>query len=77
MIIEHISSRSLVFAAHDTTTTALSRLLLLLAEHPKWQDLLRDEIKQATEDMPDGRIEYEKLSSLPVMDAIVRETLRV
>ena len=67
---------TLVFAAMDTTSNALSRTFQLLAEHPDVQDKMRAELVEAaggeTEDIP-----YDQLVSLPYLDAVCRETLRL
>ncbi|KAJ6561566.1 cytochrome P450 monooxygenase [Mycena vulgaris] len=63
---------TLVFTATDTTSGAISRLLHLLAQHPEVQDKLFEEISAHGEE-PD----CDTLSSLPYMDAVIRETLRV
>ncbi|KAJ3560047.1 hypothetical protein NP233_g11086 [Leucocoprinus birnbaumii] len=65
---------TLVFAAMDTTSSALSRSLYLLATHPGVQERLRTEIKEA---QIDGQLSYDQLVSLPYMDAVCRETLRL
>ncbi|KAI3604512.1 cytochrome p450 [Moniliophthora roreri] len=65
---------TLIFAAMDTTSTALSRILQLLATHPEVQQKLRDEIDEAFQD---GDIPYDVLVSLPYLDAISRESLRL
>ena len=64
-----------MFAATDTTSNALSRILQLIAEHPDVQDKLRAELIEAS---PDGEdIPYDDLVALPYMDAVCRETLRL
>lgn len=70
-------SRSLIFAAMDTTSGALLRTIHLLSQYPEVQDRLRHEILEAKghngrEDLP-----YDTLVSLPYLDAVCRETLRV
>lgn len=67
-------ARSLVFAGMDTTSSALSRILQLLATYPHVQDKLRDEIKEA---QMNGQLSYDQLVTLPYLDAVCRETLRV
>ncbi|THU79870.1 cytochrome P450 [Dendrothele bispora CBS 962.96] len=65
----------LTFAAMDTTSTALARILQLLSTRPDVQDRLRQEILDArggNEDIP-----YDQLVSLPYLDATCRETLRL
>ncbi|KAI0059662.1 cytochrome P450 [Artomyces pyxidatus] len=71
------SSRTFLFAGSETTSVALSRILLLLAENPNVQAKLRDELKEAFTSLPDGEMTYEVLSELPYLDAVCRETLRV
>ncbi|KAI0669354.1 cytochrome P450 [Trametes maxima] len=63
-----------IFAAMDTTSNALSIILTLLAEHPDVQEKLREEILEASngEDL-----DYDALVSLPYLDAVCRETLRL
>ena len=58
----------------DTTSNALSIILELLAEHPDVQGKLRKEILEAScgEDLG-----YDSLVSLPYLDAVCRETLRL
>jgi len=65
---------TLTVAATDTTSSALTRILQLLAEDPCVQERLRDEIRAAAQG---GDIPYDELVSLPYMDAICRETLRL
>jgi len=70
---------TLTFAGMDTTSNALSRVLHLFALHPNVQQRLRDEIRQAKEEAG-GEIEnigYDTLVSLPFLDAVCRETLRL
>jgi len=66
---------TLVFAATDTTTTALVQVLQLLSVHQDVQEKLRQEIRQARvagEDLP-----YDVLVDLLYLDAVCRETLRL
>ncbi|GJE84919.1 cytochrome P450 [Phanerochaete sordida] len=66
---------TLVFAATDTTSNALSRIFHLLADHQDVQDKMRAELMEAG---PDGEdIPYDTLVALPYMDAVCRETLRL
>jgi len=62
-------------AGMDTTSAALSRTLHLLAQHPEVQEKLRQEILEARVDGQD--LSYETLESLPYLDAVCRETLRL
>ncbi|KAJ3566860.1 hypothetical protein NP233_g6732 [Leucocoprinus birnbaumii] len=67
---------TLVFAAMDTTSSALSRTLSLLIQHQDAQEKLRAELLEATNNGAD-ELEYDRLVSLPYLDAVCRETLRV
>ncbi|THU92316.1 cytochrome P450 [Dendrothele bispora CBS 962.96] len=64
-----------LFAAMDTTSSALARILYLLSTRPHIQDKLRQEILEARRENKD--IPYDQLVSLPYLDAICRETLRL
>ena len=69
-----IGSSNLTFAAMDTTSSALSRVLHLLSTHPDVQSKLRREIVDARSH---GSLEYNELVGLRYLDAICRETLRL
>ena len=69
-----LSFRTFILAAMDTTSNALAMTLYLLAEHSEVQDKLRQEILEASKDEDIG---YDTLVSLPYLDAVCRETLRV
>lgn len=58
----------------DTTSSALSRILHLLTKYPDVQERLREEIQEASKG---GQLSYDQLVSLPYLDAVCRETLRV
>ncbi|KAG2150531.1 cytochrome P450 [Suillus clintonianus] len=81
----------MVFAGLDTTTSALSRCVYLLAKNPLAQARLRSEIRDAispTSLSQDGatvfehenpllNLSYDTLMNLPFLDGVVRETLRL
>ena len=69
--------RSFVFGATDTTANALTRILQLLATHPKVQDQLREEITQALSDNGGRDLTYDELVALPLLEAVCKETLRL
>ncbi|KAI0684489.1 cytochrome P450 [Cytidiella melzeri] len=73
--VELISQMStLVFAATDTTSGLMGRLLQVLAAHPDVQNKLRAEVNDAR----DGHdIPYDRLVQLPILDAVCKETLRM
>ncbi|KAJ3505771.1 hypothetical protein NLJ89_g7244 [Agrocybe chaxingu] len=68
---------SLTFAAVDTTSSALSRILYLLAAHKDVQEKLRQEIKDAREGSGGQDPDHDTLVALPYLDAVCRETLRL
>ncbi|KAH8111360.1 cytochrome P450 [Phellopilus nigrolimitatus] len=69
----------LIFGAQDTTASALSRIMYLLSrpEHAALQTRLRDEALRAYTDNGGNNLEYDDLSDLPVLDAVLKETLRL
>ncbi|KAI0059752.1 cytochrome P450 [Artomyces pyxidatus] len=68
---------TLIFAATDTTSTALSRILHLLALHQDVQEALRQELIAAHAAAGDTELGYDELVELPYLEAICRETLRL
>lgn len=67
--------RIIIFAAMDTTSNTMARILQLLATHPDVQTKLRREIIDAkAEGVP---LDYDQLHNLPYLDAVCRETLRL
>ena len=66
--------RALTFAAMDTTSGVLGRILFLLSIHQDVQNKLRQEIREAK---TSGDLSYDELVALPYLDAVCRETLRV
>jgi len=66
-----------IFAAMDTTSNGLSRILHLLAMHPDVQDKMRREILEARNKHQGERMSYDELVALPYLDAVCRETLRL
>ncbi|KAK0448461.1 cytochrome P450 [Desarmillaria tabescens] len=68
----------LIFGAQDTTSSALSRILYLLSVRPDIQDKVRDELQTALQSKGSGeRLEYDEISELPWLDAVIKETLRL
>lgn len=62
------------FAGHDTASCALTWTLFLLAQHPEVQADLLDEL---TEHLAGGPPRYDQLYTLPVLDRVVKESLRI
>ncbi|KAJ6540824.1 cytochrome P450 [Mycena vulgaris] len=69
----------LIFGAQDTSSSALSRILHMLAIRPDVQHTIRQEICVARgSDAPsEARLSLEQLSALPWLDAVIKETLRL
>jgi len=65
---------TLIFGAMDTTSSALARILYLLASNADVQEKLRHEIRTAH---ASSEFTYDALDKLPYMEAIIRETLRL
>ncbi|KAH9832026.1 cytochrome P450 [Rhodofomes roseus] len=63
------------FAATETSSNALSRILDVLAKHPDYQARLREELLEAR--AADGLLSYDELNHLPLLDGVIRETLRL
>ncbi len=66
--------RTFILAGMDTTSNATSRLLHILACNPDVQTKLRNEILDA---QAEQEVSYDQLMSLPYLDAVCRETLRL
>ncbi|KAG6856810.1 hypothetical protein H0H87_000509 [Tephrocybe sp. NHM501043] len=72
----------LIFGAQDTTSSALSRILYLLSTRPGIQANLRDEIRarlrqQRAEGDLSEHLSYDDIMALPLLDAVIKETLRL
>lgn len=62
-----------LFAGYDSTATALSCTLGLLAAHPDSQSRVREELRS----VPEDELDSTAVVDLPVLDAVVRESLRL
>ncbi|KAH7323307.1 cytochrome P450 [Rhizoctonia solani] len=65
-----------IFAGHETTSTAVSRVLEVLAQRPDVQVRLREELRQYFEANP-NETHHDALLELPYLDGVVREVLRL
>lgn len=77
-LLDQISS--FFFSGSDTTALALSWCLHYLALHPDIQTRLREEITHPIALEPGSSSEdraYDVLESFPLLDAVIRETLRL
>lgn len=70
-VVDHLVF--LMMAAHDTTASALTSALTLLAQHPHWQQVLRDELAQ--EDPQQDLMA--RLGARRQMGQVIREVLRL
>jgi len=64
-----------ICSAMDTISSTLARILHVLAEHPDAQERLRNEITKARAGKED--LDYNDLTTLPYLDAVCKETLRL
>ena len=62
----------LMMAAHDTTTSTLTSVVRVLAEHPTWQSRLREEMLA----LP-APLSFADLANMPLADQVMREALRM
>jgi cytochrome P450 len=72
-IVDHMNF--LMMAAHDTITSSATSLVMLLGQHPEWQEKLRVEMSGIGvngDDLP-----YEKLNDLVLTDYAFKESLRM
>lgn len=60
----------------DTTSSAIARVLHLLAQNPAVQEKLREEVTEAYHHQ-DEAIDFNNVTALPYLDAVIKETLRV
>jgi cytochrome P450 len=68
-IAAHIST--FIFGGTDTTAALMARILQVLSTNPSAQARLREEIATA------GRLDHDVVMSLPFLDAVFKETLRM
>ncbi|KAK4689389.1 hypothetical protein P7C73_g726, partial [Tremellales sp. Uapishka_1] len=62
-----------MLAGNETSSTAMTWILYCLAQNPESQKRLRTELRAVQDDRPSS----ETLASLPYLDAVVREVLRL
>ena len=63
----------LLFAAHDTTTSALTMVMHLLARNQHWQEQLRDQLLGSNI----NELNYDQLGALPLINYTFNEVLRM
>ena len=62
----------LLFAAFDTTTSALTNILYYLGKNPQWQEKVRNEIFSVSNEMPT----FEDMAEMTMTEYVFQETLR-
>ena len=63
----------LLMAAHDTTTSSLTKMAWAMAMHPEWQECVREEVFSLGAE----RLAYEDLGKLEVTERAFNEALRL
>jgi len=67
----------LLVAGYDTTGMTLSFLSYAMSKHPEVQTKLQEEIDQAFEESNGDFPDYNVIQSLPYLDMVIHETLRI
>lgn len=70
-IIDHMNF--LMMAAHDTLTSSLTATVMLLGQHPEWQERLREEAAALGTDT----LAANRLGDLPLTELVFKEALRL
>ncbi|KAF7364386.1 hypothetical protein MSAN_01099300 [Mycena sanguinolenta] len=73
ILMEYAEIPAFFFAGHETTSLATSWALHALSTHPAAQSKLREELLTIATDNPS----MDELNSLPYLEAVVREMMRV
>ncbi|KAJ7736587.1 cytochrome P450 [Mycena maculata] len=73
-----VNMSSIVHGGQETTHSSLARFLSLVAANPDLQQRLRVELQDAkAKKAPREDLDFNELERLPLLDAVVREMLRV
>ncbi|WP_164118748.1 cytochrome P450 [Sphingorhabdus sp. Alg239-R122] len=72
-VVDHMNF--LMMAAHDTITSSATSLLLLLAQHPDWQERLREECMSVG--VPGQPLSHDDLAKLELTEYAFKEALRL
>lgn len=71
-IVDHMMG--MLFAAHETTASAMAMMMYSLARYPDWQERVRAEVLVGNRVGPPS---FKQLGEMPLADAVLRETLRL
>lgn len=63
------------FAGHDTTSSAISFIVLLLAHHPEAQDSIFDEIRSIADTADE--LSIDDFSKFEYLDRVIKESMRI
>lgn len=66
-----------MFEGHDTTTSAISFCLYLIARHPIVQKKCVEEIHQILGDNKETTVTHRQLQDLKYLECVIKETLRL
>jgi cytochrome P450 len=72
-IVDHLNF--LMMAAHDTITSSVTSMVMLLGKNPEWQDKLRAEMLALALNGPD--LPYERVDDLVLTDYAFKESMRL
>lgn len=68
----------MLFAGNDTSSVAMSHILVMLAIHQDVQERVVDEVNRVLSNTPmDAPLTYESIEQLTYMERVIRETLRL
>lgn len=74
-LLGHINA--LIFGAVETTSSALTRVLHILAQYPDVQNQIRKESDTMCERFATEELSFDTLSEMPYIDAFLREIFRL
>ncbi|OEL36071.1 Cytochrome P450 714D1 [Dichanthelium oligosanthes] len=69
--------KNIYFAGHETTAVTATWCLMLLAAHPEWQDRARAEVLDVYGGAGAGAPDFDAVSRMRTVHAVVLETLRL
>jgi cytochrome P450 len=69
--------KELVLGGTDTSANSLSFIVYELARHPEVVRKLREELDAAAAGTPDGRLDFDKISNLAYLDAVIKEVTMI